>query len=156
MTREEMMRPVKNHFLNKWQSKWINSMRENDKGKKLALVRDRVGYWQWSNHKLRVVECSLAKLRIGHVGLREHLHRFKLVNSDLCNCGEVESVNHFLINCVNYVQARDLLKSKLTSINVDFNFKNILGGRDFDQKKQRRIVDFVVEFLISSGRIGDL
>ena len=87
--------------------------------------------------------------------LREHLHRFRSMNYDLCTYRELESVNHFSINYVNYVQVRDLLKSKLTSINVDFYFKNILGGGDIDQKKQRRIIDFVVEFLINSGKIRD-
>ena len=55
-----------------------------------AVVRDTVGHWQWAYHKNRTIECALARLRIGYVGVRHHLKRFGMVSTDCCLCGAVE------------------------------------------------------------------
>lgn len=131
-------------------------MRLIGKGKKIALIRDRVGCWSWSNHPNRSAECALAKLRIGHVGLSEHLCRFDTKNSNLCTCEVVEAIDHYLLHCNNYHQARASLRNKLTLMNVHFDLKNILGGGDFETDKQQLILKHTVEFVISTGKLGEL
>ena len=44
----------------------------------------------------------MAKLRIGHIGLNQHLFRFQLVDSPLCECGEVETRENLLMHCIQY------------------------------------------------------
>ena len=53
----------------------------------------------------RKLEVSLTRLRSGHVGLQEYLHRIGKVDSPLCShCDlEAEDVEHYLIHCSAYI-----------------------------------------------------
>jgi uncharacterized protein (DUF4415 family) len=44
---------------------------------------------------------QLARLRTGHCGLNQYLHRFGHAESPLCDCGNgtAETVNHYLLHC---------------------------------------------------------
>jgi hypothetical protein len=47
---------------------------------------------------------QLARLRTGHCGLNQYLHRFGHADSPLCDCGNAanEIVNHYLLDCPRY------------------------------------------------------
>ena len=53
LAREEMVSLTKKHFKLKWQGMWTNSMSITEKGKRLAVVRDTDGHWQWAYRKKR-------------------------------------------------------------------------------------------------------
>lgn len=50
----------------------------------------------------RIGQTLHSKLRLECSGLNFHLFRRKLIKSPLCNCGEVESTDHFLLHCITY------------------------------------------------------
>ena len=89
-----------------WHRYWLNEMEISGKGKHLFKIKKQLSHWDWSSHKERTVETVLAKLRIGHVGVRKHLSRFELYHTERCECGEVDSVEHFLLQCPRYVVSR--------------------------------------------------
>ena len=72
-----------------WQSKWLEKIQKTNKGKALYKVKNKLEYWPWTSHKNRLVESALARLRIGHVGLNQHLFRFKLSPTEHCLCGSI-------------------------------------------------------------------
>ena len=55
--------------------------------------------------------------REGHhtssVTLRDHLHKLGLVDTKLCECGEHETVQHYLVACPIYEEQREILKQRL-------------------------------------------
>ena len=79
-------------------------------------VRDKVGTWPWSSNKVRVIETAMARLRLGHAGVNAHLHRFGMKNTESCECGDPETIEHFLLNCTEHLQHRDVLQNMLTNI----------------------------------------
>ena len=53
----------------------------------------------------------LTRLRTGHSGLNEFLHRFNLIEEPQCSCTcGTESVRHYLLICPNYERERDKLR----------------------------------------------
>ena len=55
----------------------------------------------------------LSRLRMGHTGLNNYLHRFGLVDDANCSCGNgVETVKHYLLTCPNYERERDKLRKE--------------------------------------------
>lgn len=51
------------------------------------------------------------QLMTGHGNFRHYLHRFKLLNNELCDCGipEPQDTSHLLFNCNSYVTPREKL-----------------------------------------------
>ena len=124
--------------------------------KRLSVVRDTVGHWQWAYRNSRVIECALAMLRIVHAGVKHHLNRFGMANTDCCSCGAVETIDHYLLSCSNYSLSRNTLRNALKTINVEFSLRNVLGGGNFPPEKQLIILKYVAVFLFSTGKIMEL
>ena len=139
-----------------WYSWWINEMQLSGKGLHLFKVKKQLSYWGWSSHKERPVETALAKLRIGHVGVRKHLCRFKLFDTERCDCGEVDSVEHFLLQCPKYVVSRTEIFLQLQQMNVPMTLRNILGGGNYPPQTQKSILKETIKYLKDTERIWEL
>ena len=84
------------------------------------------------------------QLKTGHIGLRKHLKRIKVVDSDMCPaCNQyTETVDHFLRHCRAYQSARDELRRKVKRDMIDLrkligNNKNILQVVAYAKKTER-------------------
>ena len=97
----------------------------------------------------------MARVRVGHAGVNAHLHRFGIKDTHLCRCGESETIEHFLMHCVTHMVHRNTLKSKLLSIGVNFNFKNILGRGNFSLTNQMHIVEHVAKYLFDTNKMWE-
>ena len=85
-----------------WGIQWERQIEQYNKGRALRNIRTTVGNYPWAYHKIRAVETSLTRLRLGHSCLKQHLFRFRLSPDPYCNCGEAETVEHFLLHCPAY------------------------------------------------------
>ena len=141
-----------------WQKYWEEQVRSTQKGRALKNIRDKVGYWPWTSHKNKRVEVSIARLRIGHVGLNSVKHRFQLTHDPYCQCGEPETIDHFLLTCNLYQNIRNVMKSSLNTLDseLEFTTKTLLGGSQTSVQKQMMINEFLSRFLISSGKVNNL
>ena len=92
------------------------------------------------------------EVRLGHAGVNTHLHRFGMKNTPSCECGDLETIEHFLLRC-EHALYRNVLKNMLTNIGVELNLKNILGGGNFSLAKQVLIVEYVAKFLFDTYKI---
>jgi ribonuclease HI len=156
LSKEEMVRIVRESISCFWGQYYVNQVEISGKGRHLFELKDSLVYWPWTSHRVRVVETAMARLRLGHVGLNEHLFRFKMRDTNLCECGELETIAHFLMHCPNYNVSRGRLRNQLMKLNVNFNLKNILGGGVYSPDIQKNIVDCAGEYLLSTGRLWDL
>ena len=108
-------------------------------------------------NKNRQVQTAMTRLRIGHVGLQQHMHRFNMTEEELCSCREAEeSVEHFLLHCNTYLTIRNEMLVELGKIKVNPTLQNILGGGNFDQPLQNNIVKIVAKFLQDTGKLAKL
>ena len=53
-------------LINIWTTQWEQQVNEHQKGRALKSIRNTLGEWPWSHHKVRAVETALSRLRIGH------------------------------------------------------------------------------------------
>ena len=141
-----------------FQRNWESRVRVTKKGQALKDIKEKVATWSWALNKNRAIETGLARLRMGHVGLRQHLHRFSMADTPLCECGEVENIVHFLLDCPNSVQARNQMTTNIKNCGItnQVTVKLLLGGSDLPEYQQMIIVSEVSKFLVVSGRIHEL
>ena len=150
---EEGKRKVKRAATEAWQLQY-NTQKDNIH---LGTIKPRIGHWTWASHKTRAAETALARLRINHVELNAYLHRFNQADSPLCQtCGSPESVDHYLIYCRKYSQARRKLFSTLQKRGIAASKKTLLGGGPHQEQDQKTILEGVVIFLKETGRLNGL
>ena len=149
-------RELKSLLISEWQYRWQQQMITTNKGKFLSKIRSTLGYWEWSNHPIRRIETALCRLRLGHAGLNDHLFRFNLAETNLCNCGVVETIEHFLLNCTLFDQERKILKDSLDRIKVPVNLINILGGGKSRPEMQTQIINAVAIFLSQTNKLKEI
>lgn len=128
------------------------------KGQALRTIKDTLCGWTWASHKNRAIETALARMRIGHVGVAQHLHRFQLADTPLCGCGAMENVKHFLLECPLTERLRISLRNTIGSLRIaqPVSLKLLLGGEHLPEATQFKIRDAVAKYILATGRLHSL
>ena len=100
----------------------------------------------------RKLNSAIIRLRIGHYGLSQHLHRLKLEDSPSCECGQVEDIKHVLMFCPKYYSARVILKQALSNLKIPFHLDRLLGS-DKDSPDKVKILFRHIAFLLKSTKL---
>ena len=118
----------------KWQDMWEKS----ETGRHLFNYRPQVKYRIEHKFDTRQGESVVAQLRTGYARLNEYLKKSNITESDMCQCGEIESVKHYLIECELYENQREQLRRKLFEIcgivHLDMNL--LLDAKHDDEFKE--------------------
>ena len=105
----------------------------------------------------RQLNCAISRLRIGHVGVNQHLFRFNKSDSPLCHtCNVLDSVQHFVLYCSRYALARRLFCDRVVSLGVPFTLPNALGCGPVESDIRCKIQRALASFLGSTGRVASL
>lgn len=105
-------------------------------------------------HGDRKSQVLLTRLRTGCSNLNFDLSRKDIVDSPLCNCGEVEDALHFFLHCNKYARIRTLLLNTISQY-CEPTLPVILNGNTLlDHETNILIVDAVHLFVRQSGRFG--
>ena len=75
----------------------------------------------------RLLQIHHTRLRTKCSSLNQHLHSKNIINDPLCACGSVETTNHFLLECPQYIQARRDMITTLSTFCVP-SLNNLLYG----------------------------
>ena len=63
------------------------------------------------------MEIVLARLRIGHVGVRQYLHRFRTLDNPMCsNCNVKETIKYMIMEYTLYNIQRNNMRMQLAKI----------------------------------------
>ena len=120
----------------KWQDMWEKA----EAGRHLFTYRPKVGYKFKHKFDTRKGESIISQLRTGYVRLNEYLKKSNITESDTCQCGEVESVRHYLLDCELYEDEREQLRRNLFQscgiAHLDLNL--ILDLKPDDEQKDWR------------------
>ena len=97
---------------------------------------------------------------MGHIGVRAYLSRFNMSEDEFCQQNTcdgnetVEDIEHFILYCPAYSNARDILQTKLRNINInDLSLKTLLLGEKHHAGKQIEILSCFLEYLYSTNRV---
>ena len=92
---------IKKRIRERWSAEWLAS-----EGSKLREIKDSVVEWPSSHHKVRRVEVTLCRLRIGHT-LPTHRYLMERSGPPVCqHCNVLLSVKHLLVECSSTEQQR--------------------------------------------------
>ena len=135
---------------------WNRRWHEQREDRHLTQIKERIEYWAVSSMpRDRRAETVMARLRIGHAGVRAHLYRFGLHNSPLCECGEAENVKHVLVDCElwrgerRHILGHDIMDNHL-------NIKYLLGGGDGTDREKVDTIKKVIQFLTAIDKINSI
>jgi ribonuclease HI len=92
-----------------WQSSWSFYLQSRVGIDTLGRIRQVIGKWHVVSLGTRAQQSLMARLRLGHCGLRAHCARFRPSISSLCVCGLPETVGHFLLECVCFSLQRAVM-----------------------------------------------
>lgn len=157
LSREELTATLNKKFLKYWTKVWKCGVILTDKGRNYSNIFDEVKYRPWFNMTSRLMESTLARLRLGHVGVNCHMNRFEMRDSARCSvCDVEENIEHFLMSCRSYNVARNVLRGNLISLDIGFTLREVLGGGDHSVAKHKMILRYLGEYVSSTGRIKEL
>uniref|UniRef100_A0A6A7FTX6 RNA-directed DNA polymerase from transposon X-element n=1 Tax=Hirondellea gigas TaxID=1518452 RepID=A0A6A7FTX6_9CRUS len=158
LTETEYNSILKYNFLKFWNQHWRFTADLNSKGLFLCNIRDDIKDSSTTlNFRARRVEVAIHRLRMGHVGVAQYLHRFSMADTDICSnqtCIVPETVEHFLLHCPAYQAHRVNLIRKLHSIGINnLNIKLLLGGDVSYAKNNRDILQATITYIKDTGRL---
>jgi ribonuclease HI len=154
---EETLTVLREKLHKCWTRTWKTTVAQTQKGAFLSNNMMEPRLRPWLCLKSRKLECASARIRIGHAGVRSYLHRFKMSDSDQCaTCNTIDTIAHFLLDCQRHELPRQELLNNLSSINVELNLCNLLGGGNFSDKVSQKISEYFNVFILKSGRLSDL
>ena len=104
----------------------------------------------------RASDCIIFRMRIGHAALNKHLHKIGLAETAQCpHCGEVETIEHFLLDCDQYFDERSIMFISICNIiryPPILTQKLLLGGEDFSIERNRKIICAVAIYIRNTRR----
>ncbi len=118
-------------------------------------------YYSYGPRKLNVLQC---KLRLGCSDLNQDKHLIGISNTDLCVCGEIESADHYLLQCGNNLVSKIKMLDSITAVleakgmdggEIDqFIDVNLLlkGNADLSYEENTQIFSSVQTFIKESKR----
>lgn len=126
---------IREHITEDWQLSWDRS----DMGRWCYSIIPRVSKNPWFKNLetelgSRMFIKTFSRIMSNHYGLKSHLYRINLTDSNMCECGvSYEDFDHVLWSCERYAEKREKLKNDLRNMgkNEHPTIRDILGCKDF-------------------------
>lgn len=160
LTREEQTSLLVIQLSKYWDTYWKSNTERTGKGIFLTRIRDNISQQIPYSLPSRRAESAIYRLRVGHAGLKQHLHKIRVSDSDECEeCQVPETVEHFLLHCHRYIQHRYLMSARLRRIDnniIGLSLKLLLGGSTTYYNRRIQILKILIKYLEDTKQIGNL
>ena len=105
----EFKQAAKAHSLTTWQKQWDVS----EKGRFLYGLKPQVTQKTVFDFPNKKLYSQTAQLRIGHAKLNDYMYNVGVSDTRNCSCREVETIEHYLLNCENYFNEKERMRTVL-------------------------------------------
>lgn len=159
ITKQEDISTLKLNFLKHWDETWKFTTDATGKGLFLRNIRDNVSKTgPVAEFHCRRWESVIHRLRMGHVGVLQYFHRFSMTDDPNCpECGQIETVKHYLLTCKLYEDQRVVMFRDLAAIDIDLpTVKDLLGGNEDLIRKRTEIFKILIKFISQTDRLKRL
>ncbi|KAG0727086.1 UPF0587 protein C1orf123 [Chionoecetes opilio] len=140
-------------------STWNNTLGDALRITSMGQYRSDSSPQPWIRKKSRVLDVTLARLRLGHTTLTAHLHRLRLSPDPHCPwCMNFpETIEHFLLQCPHFHSHRVVLQSQLLALNVTtFDLPTLLAAAGVPPSRQHAVIRLTCAFLRKTGQLPRL
>ena len=152
ISQAEFRQAVKVHGLTAWQRQWDAS----EKGRFLYGLKPKVTMKTMFDYPNKKLYNQIAQLRIGYAKLNDYLYKIGVSDTKNCSCGEIETIEHYLLECENYFDQRERMRTSLfhqTGI-VELTTEILLGSNGTDTEKDfgPNIISALGDFITQTAR----
>lgn len=109
ITIQDIKTSSKKSVLSKWQQRWDIS----ESGRCFYIFNSTVAGKTYLDAPSRDLFSLILQLRTGYCSLNDYRHKLNHTESPECECGDIETVQHFLLDCPLYDDQRQHLKKNL-------------------------------------------
>lgn len=112
---------VNKYIYREWNAWWkINcKMKGKHYGKILSSIFSKNWYEVFRNLE-RQTFTTMVRLRLGHGRTPKFMYKLKLAENDICSCGEIGTLDHIVLGCIN-------IKNQVDNLYLDLENLNIIG-----------------------------
>ncbi|VDI34893.1 Hypothetical predicted protein [Mytilus galloprovincialis] len=152
VTRQDIKRAARESVLRKWQNQWESSQRGRNYynyHQKVCqkIPKDLPSKWSFS---------ITSSLRTGYCDLNDYKSKIIPSSDKNCSCGEPETVEHYLLHCSNYEEARERMRTSIYFItgNIHMDLDTLLGidEEEINRDNRNEILCHLENYLTESGR----
>lgn len=152
---EEQYNLIDKLFIQHWNQSWKCEVTSSGKGTHLSNLQDVIRDNSWIKLKSRKLETSVTRMRLGHVGLNKHLHRFEMHDSPLCeHCLIPETIEHFILYCPEHRIPRRNLQQTYSDHAWSLNLKNVLCFENNPVPVLQKQLDALATYMAETGRVA--
>ncbi|CAG2215405.1 RNASEH1 [Mytilus edulis] len=108
-TKQDIQKGAKDSVMLKWQNRWDTS----EKGRRYYAFQQNVKNTIPKDKPSTEIYRITTSLRTGYCNLNSYKSMICPALIDKCSCGQIETVDHYLLDCENYEEAREKLRSAL-------------------------------------------
>ena len=153
VSQAEFRQAAKAHSFTAWQKQWDVS----EKGRFLYGLKPKVSKKTVFDFPDKKSYNLIAQLRIGYARLNDYLFKIGVSQTRNCSCGEMETIEHYLLNCEKYFNERERMRTILfqqTGI-TEMTTEILLGNNDTDLKKEHdlTILSALGDFITQTARL---
>ena len=134
---------IKKRITAGWQEQW----ERGKKGRHYFAIQSSVKAGECFLGSDRRQTVTMTRLRMGHCGLAWDLAKMGKHPDGLCSCGKKQTVEHVLMECSRFTDARERMFAEVASEPSSVTLKGLLNPRE----NQVRTVKAVLEFVAASG-----
>ena len=139
--------------LSQWQRQWEASVT----GRTLFSYKLNVTDRSEIDFPNTTIYRNIAKLRLGYNKLRDYQFKLGISDSNLCECGQIETVEHYLLHCELYFNQRETLRTHIfnTTGTYDLTSEFLLGCTKNDTRKTHglTICSNLGDFITQTNRL---
>ena len=150
ISNEDIKRAVKESCKQKWQRRWEAA----DTGRHLFQYRPLVSTKSYCVQNVSA-QRLISQLRTGYCHLNEYQCKLGNRDSTFCECGEPETVSHFIEDCSRFEDIRERLRVRLrqeTGI-MEFSARLFLGTiKDKNEKIFEEQINSILELYIQETK----
>ena len=146
---------IKRALKQQLQQRWFSTVAEKSNTEHLSRLRADVSAAPAFFVGTRRQQTILARLRFGSCNLNAFKSRMYANVNEECECGEVETVRHFLLHCPRYESPRAEMIAKVRTIwQGVINEELLLGGGGVQMPSEHweLVVSSVANFVLSTNR----
>ena len=153
VTNQDIKSAAKKTIISKWQQRWDIS----ETGRFLYTFKPFVDGKLYLDLPSKDLFPIIHQLRTGYCKLNDYRFKLNQCESLECDCGEIETVQNFLLECPLYEEERDqLLKNLFSQLGINYLYMDLLLGYSENENIpgwRESIINELGQYLARTGRL---